>query len=179
MTLDQAVEQALEWRQPELLRRFYQLTQDGQEIATLRFENSYGSLATGEYGPAKWTLKRTGFLSPKISVREAGSETNLAVFTPGWMGTGWVVFSSGRRYHLRHTNFWGTQWAFESLPGDGRSAVITLSGNQGFLKQGGAVAVAQSADGLPETPVMLLLIWYLRVLMNEDASAGAVVVACG
>ena len=95
------------------------------------------------------------------------------------MGTGWVVFSSGRRYHLRHTNFWGTQWALESLPGDDRSAVITLSANQGFFKQGGTVAVAQSADGLPETPVMLLLIWYLRVLMNEDASAGAVVVACG
>jgi hypothetical protein len=80
MAPDQALEQALEWRQPELLRRFNQLTQDGQEIATLRFENSYGSLATGEYGPAKWTLKRTGFLSPKISVREAGSETNLALF---------------------------------------------------------------------------------------------------
>src|ERR1017187_4420548 len=42
---------------------------------------------------------------PKISVREAGSETNIALFTPGWMGSGWVVFCSGRRYHLRHTNF--------------------------------------------------------------------------
>jgi hypothetical protein len=38
--------------------------------------------------------------------------------------------------------------------------------------------VTQSAAGLPETPVMLLLIWYLRVPMNEDASAGAVVAAC-
>jgi hypothetical protein len=38
--------------------------------------------------------------------------------------------------------------------------------------------VTQSAAGLPETPVMLLLIWYLRVPMNDDASAGAVVAAC-
>jgi hypothetical protein len=38
--------------------------------------------------------------------------------------------------------------------------------------------VAQSAAGSPETPVMLLLIWYLRILMNADAAAGAAVVAC-
>src|ERR1039457_7428043 len=84
---------------------FYQSTDNGREIATLRFESSCGSLATGECGQARWTFKRTGFLSPKISVREAGSETNIALFTPGWMGSGWVVFSSGRHYHLRHTNF--------------------------------------------------------------------------
>jgi len=176
MTLEQAVGQELEWRQPEVLRRFYQLTQDGREIAMLRFESSCGSLATGQCGQTQWTFKRTGFLSPKISVREAGSEANLALFSPGWMGAGCVVFNSGRRYHLRHTNFWGTEWAFEAEDG---TAAITLSGHQGFFKQGGAASVTQSAAGLPETPVMLLLIWYLRVLMNEDASAAAVVVACG
>jgi len=176
MTLERAVGHELEWRQPEALRRFYQLTLDGREIATLRFEKSCGSLATGECGPAKWTFKRTGFLSPKISVRGAGSETDLALFTPGWMGTGWVVFSSGRRYHLRHTNFWGTEWAFE---GEDGTAAIALSGNQGLFKKGAAATVGQAAASLPETPVMLLMIWYLRVLMNEDASAAAVVAACG
>jgi hypothetical protein len=75
MTVEQAVGQELEWRQPGALRRFYQLTHDEREIATLRFESSCGSLAAGECGQAKWTFKRTGFLSPKISVREAGSET--------------------------------------------------------------------------------------------------------
>src|ERR1035441_5308392 len=86
MTVEQAVGHELEWRQPEGLSRFYQLTDNGREIATLRFESSCGSLATGECGQARWTFKRTGFLSPKISVREAGSETNIALFTPGWMG---------------------------------------------------------------------------------------------
>src|SRR5271165_6025854 len=112
MTLNEAAGQELEWRQPGALHRVYQLTEGGREIATLRFEKSCGSLATGICGEARWTFKRTGFLSPKISVREAGSETEFAMFTPGWTGSGWVVFGSGRRYHLRHTNFWGTEWAF-------------------------------------------------------------------
>jgi hypothetical protein len=72
---------------------------------------------------------------------------------------------------LRHSNFWRTEWTFESEDG---TAAVTLSGNQGFIKQGARASVAQSAAGLPEAPVMLLLIWYLRVLMTEDASAAAV-----
>jgi len=100
----------------------------------------------------------------------------LGIFTPGWPGSGWVAFASGRRYQLRSKNFWGTEWAFEAEDG---TATTTLSGPHGFIKHGGSARVSQSAANLPETPVMLLLIWYVRVLMNEDAGAAAVIVACG
>lgn len=174
MNFEEAVGRELEWSQPET-RRFYQLTLNGGTIATLRFEKSIGSLATGECGSSKWTFKRSGFLSPRVSVREAGSETDLAIFTPGWTGRGWLVLNSGRRYQLRPTKFWGTEWAFEAEDG---SAAITLSGPHGLFKHGGYARVAPSAAALPETPVMLLLIWYLRILMNEDGAAAAVVIAC-
>ncbi|HLY16123.1 MAG TPA: hypothetical protein VKR61_02810 [Bryobacteraceae bacterium] len=175
MRVDQAGGQELEWRQPEALRKSYQLTGDGGELATLRFESAFGSLAAGECGAGKWTFKRSGFLSPKVTVRPAGLESSLAVFTPGWMGNGWVVFSWGRRYHLKHTSFWGTEWVFEAEDG---TPVVTLSAKTGFLKQGGISTVAPSAAGLQEAPILLLLIWYVRVLMNED-DAAAVVAATG
>ncbi|MGA2590456.1 MAG: hypothetical protein ABSH32_11105 [Bryobacteraceae bacterium] len=175
MNLDQTVGHELEWRQPEILRRIYQLTCNGSEVAILSFESRYGSLATGECGQGKWTFKRTGFLSPRVSIREAGSETDLAIFTPGWTGSGSLAFGSGRRYQLRPTNFWHTEWAFQTEDGN---PAVTLSGPHGVFKQGGNAGVAQSAAGSPETPVMLLLIWYLRILMNADAAAGAAVVAC-
>ena len=165
----------LEWRQPEARHRLYQLASNGQTIATLRFEKCSGSLATGEYAQKQWTLKRTGFLSPRVLVREAGSNIELAVFTPGWTGSGWLSFASGGRYHLRSTNFWATEWAFEAEDG---SPIVLLTGPHGLFKHGGHASVTESAAALPETPVMLLLIWYLRILMNEDAAAGAVIAAC-
>lgn len=165
----------LEWRQPEALQRLYQLTRNGEVIATLRFEKRSGSLATGEFGEHQWTLKRTGFLSPRVSVREPDSEADLAMFTPGWTGAGWLTFNSGRRYHLRSTNFWQTEWTFESEAG---TPAIILTGPHGMFKQGGHAKVSESAASLTETPVLLLLIWYLRILMNEDASAAAVIAAC-
>jgi hypothetical protein len=175
MNLDQTVGRELEWRQPETFRRFYQLTCNGSEVATLRFEKRSGLLATGECGNGKWTFKRTGFLSQRVSVCEAGSDTDLAIFTRSWNGKGSLVFSSGRRYQLRPTNFWATEWAFQS---EGESPVVTVSGPHGFFKQGGNTRAAPSAAGSPETPLLLLLIWYLRILMNDDAAAGTVVVAC-
>jgi hypothetical protein len=165
----------LEWRQPEVLSRFYQLTDNGREIATLRFESSCGSLATGECGQARWTFKRTGFLSPKISVREAGLRDQHRAIHARLDGQrlGGLLFRPA--LSLAAHEFRGTEWAFEAEDG---TAAIALSGNRGFFKQGGTDTVTQSAAGLPETPVMLLLIWYLRVPMNEDASAGAAVAAC-
>ena len=165
----------LEWRQPEALQRLYQLARNGDVIATLRFEKRSGSLAAGQYGQSNWTLKRTGFLAPRVLVREAGSDIDLAVFTPRWTGSGWLAFASGRRYQLRSTNFWQTEWTFEAEDG---TPVVVLTGPHGMFKQGGHAKVSESAASPPETSVLLLLIWYLRILMNEDASAVAVVVAC-
>jgi hypothetical protein len=67
---------------------------------------------------------------------------------------------------LRQTNFWGTEWAFETEEG---SVAVVLSGPRGGFKQSGEVRVAESAARSPETPLLLLLIWYLRVLMSDDA----------
>src|ERR1039457_5607933 len=96
MTVEQAVGHELEWRQPEVLSRFYQLTDNGREIATLRFESSCGSLATGECGQARWTFKRTGFLSPKISVAQpAPGPTAGYSRQAGWAAAGWSLVQAG------------------------------------------------------------------------------------
>jgi len=73
MSLDEDVGHEPEWRQLEMLRRFNELTRDGRAVATLRFESSCGSLAAGQCEPAQWSFKMSGFLSPEISVREAGA----------------------------------------------------------------------------------------------------------
>jgi hypothetical protein len=174
MGFEQAADGELEWRQAE--RRFYQLISSGQEIASLRFAKACGSLASGACGDRRWTFKRTGFLSPRITVRAEGSETTIAEFTPNWHGGGWVVFDSGRRYQLRNTNFWATACAFEGPDG---AAAVTLSAHAGLFKQSGVIEVARSAAALPEAPVLALLVWYVRLLANDDAGAVALIAAAG
>lgn len=174
MSLDLVVGQELEWSQPKAMRRFFTLMNGPSEIASLRFESR--SLATGEYNGGTWTFKRTGFLSPKITVRPGGSDGDCAVFTPGWTGSGTVAFATGPRYHLRPSNFWRTEWTFEAE--DGR-VLATLSGRPHLFKQGGIATLTEVAANLAEAPVLLLLMWYVRVLIHEEEATGAVVVACG
>jgi hypothetical protein len=164
----------LEWSQPEACHRLYELKRDGEVIGTLGFEKLCGSLATGRFGESSWTLKRTGFLSPLVLVREAGSNHDLAVFTPTWTGGGALVLGSGRRLQLRSKNFWRTEWAFEAEDG---TPAMALTGSSGLFKHGCHLTVTEFGATLPEAPLLTLLIWYVCVLMNEDAATVAAVSA--
>jgi hypothetical protein len=168
-----------EWRQPKALERYHELTVDGEITGTLRFAKCAGTLAVAEYGGRRWTFKRSGFWSPRVSVREEGSAVDSAVFTPKWKGGGEIVFQSGRRFILKSISFWGGEWSFENESG---AEVISAHGPHGLAHSQGEVSVGLGAATLPETPVLLLVIWYLRLLMLDDASAAtmaASVAACG
>jgi hypothetical protein len=167
MSLDAYVGVELEWNQPKTMRRFFTLTSGDAQIATLQFESM--SRATGECDGGKWTFKRVGFFSPKATVRVAGSETDLARFAPAWMGSGAVAFAAGPQYQLRPSNFWHTEWNLEAA--DGR-IVQTLSGRPHLMKQGGVASLKEA--GLAEAPVLLLLMWYVRVLAHDDEAAAVV-----
>jgi hypothetical protein len=82
---------SLKWEQSGKLAS--RLVADGQTIATLSWAKSWGSLATGESAEGEWTFKRIGFLRPRVTVRETGSDADLAVFSISWTGDGTVVFS--------------------------------------------------------------------------------------
>jgi len=170
------VNASLKWSQPKGTRRFHQLSAGQAAIGSIQFEKGWGSLATGECGGGRWTFKRAGFFSPRVTVRQAGSENDIAVFAPRWSGAGTVEFASGRRFQLRCQNFWGTEWAFEN---EQSMVVVRLSGPRGLVRQGGESVITQAGAELPEAPVLLLLLWYVRLLMNEDASAAVVFTASG
>ena len=166
---------SFEWSQPEAFRRAHLLTANGLNVGSLNFEKGSGSLATAACAGDAWSFKRVGFLSPRVSIRKAGSDSDLAVFTPTWSSGGTVEFAGGRRFGLRCLSFWGCDWAFEDEQGQ---PVVTLHGPKGFLKSGGESRVTDVGAGLQETPLLLMLLWYVRLLANEDMAATTAVMAC-
>jgi hypothetical protein len=172
VNLRQAASSQLLWTQPKSFSRFHELTASGELVGSLRFEKRSGSSAVANYGEAGWTFKRVGFFSPRVTVREAGSEVDLAVFTPSWTGAGTLQFASGRNYKLKPVDFWHTEWAFLGESGE---PAVTLHGPHGLLKHGGETRIADDQADSLDTPVLVLMIWYLRLLMNEDAGAVAAI----
>ena len=56
-------------------------------------------------------IQALGFLRPRVTVRETGSDSNLAVLSINWTGEGAVVFSDGETFQFKRSGFWHPEWA--------------------------------------------------------------------
>ncbi|MFA7228234.1 MAG: hypothetical protein WC061_04300 [Melioribacteraceae bacterium] len=169
----------LSWRQPKATHQMFELKSGNELFGRLLFPKSVGSLAEAETSEGKWTFKRVGFFSTRITVRKAGSEDDMAIFKPNLMATsGTLEFSSGKKFQWHAANFWETRFEFKDA--EGETVVTFLSGAddhkfKDWFKTQARVEIAENRLDLEEFPVMVLLGWYLIIVLQMDTSAGAVV----
>ena len=137
-------------------------------VATLRFQR--GSLADAEAEGHHWTFKRQGFWQPRVTVRAPGSDADVAVFRPRWAGGGTLDFADGRSVRLSSANFWQSQWVWQEKD----QPLILFKGRHGIVKAKGAVEIQPGAESRPDTPLLVLLGWYLILLHADDTAAATV-----
>jgi hypothetical protein len=165
--------QQLKWVQPSIRNRVYELRAGDELVARLCWERGRGSPVSAETADGSWTFQREGLFQQRVTVGVGGAETNIAVFKPGWTGSGVLEFVDGRSFRWGPTNFWYNQWAWEYAGG---GQLVQLRNDFGLLRTEGHVEVAPLAQALPELPLLSLLGWYLMLLNVQDSAAGAVVV---
>jgi hypothetical protein len=166
-------ETELVWVQPKLMRQEYELQAGSRVVATLRWLKRFGSLAEAECEGSRWTYKRGGFLRPRVTVREAGKEQDLAILEPGWLGNGELQFVDGP-HCLWRRNFWQTQCTFLSSSNE---EMVRFAPKSIRLKQRVTVEVSRAGAAAAELPILLTLGLYLIVLMSDDASAAVAITA--
>lgn len=160
----------LKWCQPHTFKMEYELHDSGTLAATLRFRNSFGSLATGDSSDGCWTFKRVGFWQTKATIRQAGTEPDLAVFRNNtWANGGTLEFPDGRHYSA-NTNFWMTAFTFNTECGE---PLIQYRRIGGLLHLSSQVDIQPAAASLPELPWLVMLGWYLTVMLHTDSAAVA------
>lgn len=165
-SLTEVADQDLLWTPSPGQKKTYELRAGEEIMGTVRFERS--SLATAEVSGASWTFKREGFWHPRVTIRLAGSATNLAIFRPGWMGAGTLELPPTRQIHWRSAGFWQSSWTWQEA--DGRPLVHFKSRHK-WAKMEGEVAVEPVATDLAELPLLVALGWYLLVLLAQDTAA--------
>ena len=102
----------LRWIQPHALRHEFELRSGEDTVATLAFRSTFGSLASATTDEGQWTFKRVGFWRSHVTIREAGRDTDLAVFRNNtWNAGGTLEFADGRAFRA-NTNFWMTSYQF-------------------------------------------------------------------
>lgn len=176
MKFTELIGQKLIWHQPHAMNMEYELQAANEVVATLHFRSSFGTFATAKCAEGKWTFKRVGFWHPRVTIRAYGSDTNLAVFIDNtWSGGGTLEMPDGRKFPA-NTNFWATQYEFQTESGE---PLVSYKKIGGWLHLSSATEIHPVAKAtIAELPWIVMLGWYLSVMMNMDAS-GVVVTAMG
>jgi len=166
------------WTRPKSLARYHELRSDGGLYATLKWKNTFGSLAVGECREGRFTLKRGGFLRPYVTVRREGYDSNLAVmrFSSGSVIanaafgiTGTLEFVTGHRYAFNRLSFWNSKWAFSDENG-----VPLVTFNRKMKGRPTAeVVINESYDDIEYIHILLIIGWYVIMLDYEEAEANS------
>lgn len=153
----------LNWVQPRPMSRQFELRQDGDVLANLRFETSLGSLARAETADAAYTFKRIGYFRPGVTIRLVGSTQDLGSFQPDWGTGGLIALASGAKYTFHCANFRGARWSMLDETGECVLEFVLKS----FVKTGAQVTFGRSCE---DAPLLALFGGYLMVLMADDAA---------
>jgi hypothetical protein len=160
------------WRQPKPLKRSYELTNGVETLATLVWEKSLGSLARAETASGVWTFKRAGFVAPRVTVRLADSEKDIAIFQPNWTGAGTLELQTGDRFRWQSSGFWNPTWSFADstfIP------IVSFKADNALWKENAKVEFGTKAQQCPSLPILLCLGWYLMLLYSEDVSSTLII----
>lgn len=164
----------LEWKQPHMSRREFELMEGDQVVATLAFRSLLGSFATATTADGSWTFKRVGFWKPHVTVRVAGAENEVATFRNNtWSAGGTLTFPDGQALRAS-TNFWQSRYDFLN---DADEPLVRYHGIRALLRHGATVEITAAGAKLRELPLLVTLGWYLAVKMADDAGGAAAAAA--
>lgn len=153
----------LRWTQPSVTKMEYELRTGEEVLSTLRFRRLFGSFATAESADGAWTFKRVGFWQNRTAVRSVGSDLEIGFFrTNAWPNGGTLELPDGRHYPAS-TNFWMTEYAFQT--GDGHPLVVYRKIG-GLVHLSSLVELRPTAATLEEAPWIVSLGWYLTVMLQ-------------
>jgi hypothetical protein len=172
----QTAKEVLVWEYPAGENEPYVLRAGTAERGWLRFEEDPAACSTAEIEGGRWSLRRTGDIHPHVTAYSGDAPDPVAEFIPARRGGGVLNFAGGPRFGLKRGNIWGTKWCFHR-EGEGKGCSVCLSQEAGPLRTGATIQVCPDAARLPETQLLVVLAWYLRVLnfQLESENIGDVV----
>jgi hypothetical protein len=162
----------LKWSQPSL-KMEYELRSPDALVASLKFRSSWGTFATAESADGAWTFKRIGFFQNRVTIRNAGLDENVASFKNNtWSSGGTLELPDGRKFKAT-TNIWQTNLQFQTES----EAMLVRFNFGGVFRKSAVVEISPIGRNVRELPLLVLFGWYLAIMLDQDSTTTAAVVA--
>lgn len=146
----------------------YQLKSGDDTVASLHWENPVETHATAEAEGIRWTLKRSGFVSPVVTVRDAETDKPVGALHVH-LSNSLLQLPSGVTYRWTRTGFWIPAWEFQDMTG--KELVDVEPVREEARLEGGLVEVSPLGKGSPDLLLFLVLGWYfiVQAWIEDDA----------
>jgi hypothetical protein len=138
----------------------YQLISGADTVATLHWERPVETHAAAEAEGIHWTLKRSGFVSPTVSVLDLSTGKDLALLHVH-LSNSILQVAGGATYRWARTGFWIPAWEFQDPAG--RELVDFDPVREGARLDGGLLEVTPAGRADPNLLLLLVLGWYFIV----------------
>ncbi|MBW3565853.1 MAG: hypothetical protein KY459_14165 [Acidobacteria bacterium] len=156
---------AMQWVHPETTVRRYELRVAGEPAGLLEWGEE-GSRARGAYGEETFLFQRFGFLDPHVVVRD-GEGKQVARFDPAG-GTGGVLTLIIGRHFRWYSNSWRAEWGWLDV---GENDAIRFRRSFDVEeKREGSVEIVNDAATHGQTPLLVMLGWYLIIMSSEPVA---------
>ena len=164
---------AFRWLRDTGGKEAFQLLSGDDEVTRLEWTTAYGSRATAETSSGVWTVKRNGFLSPHVTLRDSVGK-DLARLDVHFTSSR-LILPQGATYTLRRRGILIPAWSIGDAVGRPLMHIEAVS-QHGRLT-GGVVAVEAPARSNSDLLILLLVGWYYIVQAWFEEEAGATAVA--
>ena len=160
-----AIHLELDWTQPDILERHFELRTIDHLLARLCFEtvsDACGTFFKEGSAQESWTFRGEWVhLKPCIIIREIGANENFAIYKPKFLGGGNLEFMYGTTFYWRSMGLLGAESGFFSADNE-----LLLSLNPkpfDLIKVQSKVEINPQSQNMDELPLLLMLGCYLQV----------------
>jgi hypothetical protein len=152
---------ALRWLRTSSSPFRFELSAGDRPVGRLEWARASGTLATWTTASSGATLKRIGFLHPRVTAR-VGSDPRDVAQVSVHLNYHRVELTGGRRYRLHRAGILVPAWQVSTEAGAELLHVEPVREGRGLV--GGAVIVSPDAQHREELPLLTALAWYVIVL---------------
>ncbi len=155
----------LTWQPSAEAKASWELRSGDDVVGTVAWQNptSGGTLVVATSADGRWSFKRVGVLLPRVTVRVAGTDTDVATVTPH-LGRSLVAFADGHAVHFLRKGFWRNEFTLTESNGEPLLA---------FKEAGTRVEIGTGAERRSDASLLALLGCYLLHLYARDAESAA------
>ena len=152
---------SLRWLRREDKTLQFDLLSGDRTLAVLRWNGPNGTLASATTATGVWTLKRVGFLNPRVTVRAQGAAEDLAELSVH-LNYHRIQLKGGRAFRFHRAGVLIPAW--KVYREDGAETLHVEPVRAGRKLEGGAVISPAASTALPEFLLLAVLSWYFIAL---------------